>query len=70
MKQIIFKHLDTNIINAGFLTEDGTVICACCGGIIPAKNIIILETLNGWTDLQAAICANVDITKYFKGAAA
>lgn len=69
MKQIIFKRLDTGIINAGFI-EDGAVYCGCCGERVSVKKISIIKTFKQWTDIQAAICANVDATKYIKGGTA
>lgn len=59
MKQIIFKDLEEGTTQAGFLMDDGTVVCGCCGeeytGSEKGIKYEILKTSEYWADIQVAI---------------
>lgn len=59
MKQIKFLDKENNVIHGGILTDDGDIICACCGGIIPADEqldtVEIIDTYNVWIDFSEMI---------------
>lgn len=61
MKQVKFKDIENNEVHGGILTDDGDVICGCCGGLIPADELteeyghIILEEFSEWASLDEAI---------------
>ena len=67
MKQVKFKDIENDVIHGGILTDDGDIICGCCGGLIPqdeiceseeydeAKQAQILEVYDAWTDLDEMI---------------
>ena len=56
MKQIKFLDIENDMVHGGILTDDGDIICACCGGLIPndeiTGNVIILETYLDWIDFS------------------
>lgn len=63
MKQVKFLDTDNNVIHGGLLTDNGDIICGCCGGLIPADEIgegekcqaRIIKIYNDWMDLDFAI---------------
>ena len=63
MKQVKFLDTDNNEIHGGLLLDNGDIICACCGGIIPADEIgpgekshaIILKIYENWIDFSEFI---------------
>lgn len=66
MRQILFKILEGGTTHAGFLLENGDVVCGCCGEIFEADEVEILEDYFDWVDLQTAIIENRDLSKYLK----
>ena len=65
-KQIIFK--DDQGINAGILLDDGTIICACCGGEMPMDEreifeLEILHVYDHWVNLSDEIIGSDKIDK-------
>lgn len=65
-KQIVFK--DDQGINAGILLDDGTIICACCGGEIPMDEreifeLEILHVYDHWVNLSDEIIGSDKIDK-------
>ena len=64
MKQVKFYDSQNGVCHGGILTDDGDIICGCCGGVIPADEIgekhdhQILEVFDNWVDLDEAICGD------------
>ena len=61
MKQIRFRDTENDVVNGGIRLDDGDVICACCGGLIPKDEQTIeygfelLEEYDEWIDLTEYI---------------
>ena len=58
MKQIKFYDIENDIVHGGILTDDGNVICACCGGVIPSDEmdtIEIMRVYDTWVDFSEFI---------------
>ena len=62
MKQVMFKDLESEEIHGGIMTDEGDVICGCCGGLIEADELEgddrtheILKVFPYWVDLDEAI---------------
>lgn len=53
-KQIIFTNYN-NKVEAGILTNNGTVICGSGGFEIPANDCVILAIYSKWVELEAEI---------------
>ena len=64
MKQVMFYDKENDVKHGGILTDDGDIICGCCGGLIPADEIgddgdhQILEVFDNWVDLDEEICGD------------
>lgn len=64
MKQVRFIDKENEVIHGGILTDEGDIICGCCGGLIPSDEIgpeydhEILEVYNNWMNLDEAICGD------------
>ena len=64
MKQVMFYDKENDVKHGGILTDDGDIICGCCGGLIPADEIgddcdhQILEIFDDWVDLDEEICGD------------
>lgn len=64
MKQVMFYDKENDVKHGGILTDDGDIICGCCGGLIPADEIgddcdhQILEVFDDWVDLDEEICGD------------
>ena len=64
MKQVMFYDKENHVKHGGILTDDGDIICGCCGGLIPADEIgddcdhQILEVFDNWVDLDEEICGD------------
>ena len=64
MKQVMFYDKENDVKHGGILTDDGDIICGCCGGLIPADEIgddcdhQILEIFDNWVDLDEEICGD------------
>lgn len=62
MKQIKFYDKENDSTHGGILTDDGEIICGCCGGLIEKEDvesdIKILEIYPEWIDLTDAICGD------------
>lgn len=65
MKQVIFYDKVNDERHGGILTDEGNLICGCCGSVIPADEIgeehdyqllIIFDT---WVNLDEEICGDV-----------
>lgn len=39
MKQVMFYDKANDMVHGGLLTDEGDIVCGCCGGIIPADEI-------------------------------
>lgn len=66
MKQVRFKDLENNVIHGGIMTDEGDIICGCCGGLIEAdelegenKTHVILEIFHDWINLDEEICGQL-----------
>ena len=60
MKQIKFFDKENDLIHGGILLDDGDIVCACCGGLIPADEhnelgIEILKIYPDWIDFSDSI---------------
>lgn len=61
MKQVIFYDKENNARHGGILTDDGDIICGCCGGLIPADEIgddydhCILVKFDDWVNIDKEI---------------
>lgn len=61
MKQIKFYDKEADIVHGGILTDDGDIICGCCGGLIPGDEVgefedhVIIKEYDAWIDLDEAI---------------
>ena len=60
----MFYDKENDVKHGGILTDDGDIICGCCGGLIPADEIgdgcdhQILEVFDNWVDLDEEICGD------------
>lgn len=61
-KQVIFTNYNDKV-EAGILTNNGTVICGSNGFEIPAKDCVILTTYSRWVPLEVEITGS-DTTLY------
>lgn len=61
-KQVIFTNYNDKV-EAGILTNNGTVICGSNGFEIPAKDCVILKIYHKWVGFEAEITGN-DTTLY------
>lgn len=61
MKQVVFYDKENDVMHGGILTDNGDIICGCCGGLIPADEIgvdydhCILVEFNDWVNLDKEI---------------
>ena len=61
MKQIKFRDIENDVVCGGIRLDDGDVICACCGGLIPADeqnaeyNFELIEEYDNWVDFSHEI---------------
>ena len=64
MKQILFRDITEtpHSWHAGILTDNGDVICGCCGGIFEAsekgETWELIKEYKEWIDIQEAICGD------------
>lgn len=66
MKQCKFYDIENDVIHGGIITDDGDIICGCCGGLIEHDEIgdgegcthRILKVYNDWIDLTCEICGD------------
>ena len=63
MKQVMFYDRANKEKHGGIITDDGDIICGCCGGIISADLIgggdndyTILNVFDSWINLDEEIC--------------
>lgn len=77
MGQVMFYDKANDMIHGGLLTDEGDIICGCCGGIIPADEIggedndyEIIKVYDFWVNLDETICGddlyNKDLLKDVK----
>ena len=61
MKQIKYGDLDNGTTHGAIMLDNGDVICACCGCLIPAKRFNnkedyeLIETYEDWVDFSESI---------------
>lgn len=64
MKQVMFYDKENDVKHGGILTDDGDIICGCCGGLIPNDEIgpewdhEILKVYDTWVNLDEEICGD------------
>lgn len=64
MKQVLFYDKENDVRHGGILTDEGDIICGCCGGLIPSDEIgeeydhQILEIFDCWINLDEEICGD------------
>lgn len=65
MKQILFYDKANDMKHGGILTDEGDIICGCCGGLIPRDEIggedddhIIIKVYKNWINLDEEICGD------------
>lgn len=64
MKQCKYLDTENGLIHGGIITDDGDIICGCCGALIEADEIgtnedciaVILKVYDEWVDLDETIC--------------
>ena len=69
MKQVKFYDRENDTVLGGILTDEGDIICGCCGGLIEADDIgdddgslfTILETYKTWLDISEVIIGEEQI---------
>lgn len=56
MQMVKFKDLENNVILGGILTDDGSIICGCCGGLVEKDDpdFEIMENLP-WVNISNEI---------------
>lgn len=54
IKQVLFADIDSPI-HYGLLTEDGNIICLCCGGIIEPEDYKIVKVYPDWLNLDSVV---------------
>ena len=70
MKQVKFYDRENGTVLGGILTDEGDIICGCCGGLIEADEIgndddslfTILETYKTWLNISEAILGGEEIS--------
>ena len=64
MKQVMFYDKENDVRHGGLLTDEGDIICGCCGGLIPADEIgeecahQIIQIFDTWVNLDEEICGD------------
>lgn len=64
MKQIKYKDIENDVICGGIRLDDGDIICACCGSLIPVDEqdaeygFELLEEYDNWVDFSNEIIDN------------
>lgn len=66
MRQVMFYDKENDVKHGGILTDEGDIICGCCGGLISADEIgdsedcshQILEVFENWLNLDEEICGD------------
>lgn len=77
MDQVMFYDKANDMVHGGLLTDEGDIICGCCGGIIHANEIggedndyEIIKVYDFWVNLDEEICGddlyNEDLLKDVK----
>ena len=73
----MFYDKENDMVHGGLLTDEGNIICGCCGGIISAEeiggednNYKIIKVYDFWVNLDETICGddlyNEDLLKNIK----
>lgn len=62
-KQVLFKSDHSDGVQAGIQTDDGNIICACCGGVFEGEETTILHEFDYWVDFSEWI-GDPDLTQY------
>ena len=58
-QQIKFLDKENDVIHGGILLDNGDIICACCGCVIPndeRNTVYILDHYKVWIDFSEFIC--------------
>ncbi len=59
MKQIKWFDKENELVHGGILLDNGDIICACCGGLIPVDEqlgeVEILDIYDSWVDFSDEI---------------
>lgn len=61
MKQVLFYDEENDVMHGGIMTDEGDIICGCCGGLIPADEVgdnhdhQVLKVFDHWIDLDEKI---------------
>ncbi len=59
MKQIKWFDKENELVHGGILLDNGDIICACCGGLIPVDEqlgeVEILDIYDFWVDFSDEI---------------
>ena len=62
MKQIMFYDKINNEKHGGILTDNGDIICGCCGGLIEKEDVDsdveIIKVFEDWVELTDEICGD------------
>ena len=63
MKQIKYRDIKNNVVCGGIRLDNGDVICACCGSLIPVNkqnvehDFELIKEYNDWVDFTTDIIA-------------
>lgn len=50
--QVLFSDKEEDSVQAGIKLSDGTVVCACCGGIFEPEDYTLIEEYEDWEDIS------------------
>lgn len=60
-KQVLFVVPDENDPHMGILINHDYVICAECGGVFEADEVLIIQTYNVWVSFEDEIADELDL---------
>ena len=60
-KQVLFVVPDENDPHMGILIDHDYVICAECGGVFEADEVLIIQTYNVWVSFEDEIADELDL---------
>ncbi len=60
-KQVLFVVPDDNDPHMGILIDHDYVICAECGGVFEADEVLIIQTYDSWVNFEEEIADELDL---------
>ena len=62
MKQCKILDMENGVFHGGILLEDGSVICGCCGGLLPVdeqdETWHLEKVYDDWINISEEICGD------------